>query len=112
MFLYWKKRGAYELETLPTDMVGLDYGMVERFSWNSATDMASDLDGRSGSLHTEGLRDEVSSPGGCVCPLCFPQPPQNYANILSADNLFPHREAAFLSFFFLLSFQTLPEFVL
>ncbi|KAL8198643.1 UNVERIFIED_CONTAM: hypothetical protein K2H54_019419 [Gekko kuhli] len=46
MFLYWKKRGAYELETLPTDLVGLDYGMVERFSWSSATDIASDLDGR------------------------------------------------------------------
>ncbi|KAJ6666158.1 hypothetical protein lerEdw1_001062 [Lerista edwardsae] len=43
MFLYWKKRGAYELETLPDDLTELDHATVERFSWNSAMDLTKDL---------------------------------------------------------------------
>ena len=51
MFLYWKKRGAYELETLPRDLTELDYGTVERFSWSSTLDMTQDpKEGRSGTL--------------------------------------------------------------
>lgn len=47
MFLYWKKRGAYELETLPTALRELEYGAVERFSWSSTLDIIEDLGGRS-----------------------------------------------------------------
>ncbi|NXM14621.1 PKHG5 protein, partial [Ploceus nigricollis] len=43
MFLYWKKRGAYELEALPPGLVGLEYGAVERFSWNSSLDVSEEL---------------------------------------------------------------------
>ncbi|CAM2104598.1 unnamed protein product [Caretta caretta] len=43
MFLYWKKRGAYELETLPTALKELEYGAVERFSWSSTLDITEDL---------------------------------------------------------------------
>ncbi|EMP25920.1 Polynucleotide 5'-hydroxyl-kinase NOL9 [Chelonia mydas] len=43
MFLYWKKRGAYELETLPTALRELEYGAVERFSWSSTLDITEDL---------------------------------------------------------------------
>ncbi|XP_028308081.1 pleckstrin homology domain-containing family G member 5 isoform X2 [Gouania willdenowi] len=40
MFLYWKKRGAYELETLP---LSLSHGGVERYSWSSSLDVIQDL---------------------------------------------------------------------
>ncbi|XP_030393409.1 pleckstrin homology domain-containing family G member 5 isoform X1 [Gopherus evgoodei] len=43
MFLYWKKRGTYELETLPTALRELEYGAVERFSWSSTLDITEDL---------------------------------------------------------------------
>ncbi|KAM4016662.1 pleckstrin homology domain-containing family G member 5 isoform 2-T2 [Anomaloglossus baeobatrachus] len=43
MFLYWKKRGAYELETLPTSLTELGYSAVERFSWSSSLDIIEDL---------------------------------------------------------------------
>lgn len=46
MFLYWKKRGAYELETLPTSLTELGYSAVERFSWSSSLDIIEDLAGR------------------------------------------------------------------
>ncbi|CAN8198617.1 unnamed protein product [Coccothraustes coccothraustes] len=43
MFLYWKKRGAYELEALPPGLAGLEYGAVERFSWSSSLDVSEEL---------------------------------------------------------------------
>ncbi|NWU61177.1 PKHG5 protein, partial [Pterocles burchelli] len=43
MFLYWRKRGAYELEALPAGLAGLDYGAVERFSWSSSLDIGEEL---------------------------------------------------------------------
>lgn len=46
MFLYWRKRGTYELETLPGDLTQLELGAVERFSWSSALDIIEDLEGR------------------------------------------------------------------
>lgn len=41
MFLYWKKRGAYELETLPSSMLG-----AEHYSWSSSLDVIHDLYGK------------------------------------------------------------------
>ncbi|NXW10679.1 PKHG5 protein, partial [Fregetta grallaria] len=43
MFLYWRKRGAYELEALPAGLAGLEYGAVERFSWSSSLDIREEL---------------------------------------------------------------------
>ncbi|NXW50051.1 PKHG5 protein, partial [Nyctiprogne leucopyga] len=43
MFLYWRKRGAYQLEALPVGMAGLEYGAVERFSWSSSLDISEEL---------------------------------------------------------------------
>ncbi|NXK05804.1 PKHG5 protein, partial [Herpetotheres cachinnans] len=43
MFLYWRKRGAYELEALPAGLAGLEYGAVERFSWSSSLDINEEL---------------------------------------------------------------------
>ncbi|NXG21463.1 PKHG5 protein, partial [Grallaria varia] len=43
MFLYWKKRGAYELEALPAGLEGLEYEAVERFSWSSSLDISEEL---------------------------------------------------------------------
>ncbi|NXK85504.1 PKHG5 protein, partial [Formicarius rufipectus] len=43
MFLYWKKRGAYELEALPPGLAGLEYEAVERFSWSSSLDISEEL---------------------------------------------------------------------
>ncbi|KAI4823425.1 hypothetical protein KUCAC02_012009 [Chaenocephalus aceratus] len=40
MFMYWKKRGAYELETLPPS---LTQGGTERYSWSSSLDVIHDL---------------------------------------------------------------------
>ncbi|NXV73950.1 PKHG5 protein, partial [Atlantisia rogersi] len=40
MFLYWRKRGAYELEALPHGLAGLEYGAAERFSWSSSLDVS------------------------------------------------------------------------
>ncbi|KAJ8258744.1 hypothetical protein COCON_G00177560 [Conger conger] len=45
MFLYWKKRGAYELETLPSSLAELG---AERYSWSSSLDVIHDLVG----IHT------------------------------------------------------------
>ncbi|XP_053942005.1 pleckstrin homology domain-containing family G member 5 isoform X2 [Cuculus canorus] len=45
MFLYWRKRGAYELEALPAGLATLPYGAVERFSWNSSLDVGEELTG-------------------------------------------------------------------
>ncbi|NWH25511.1 PKHG5 protein, partial [Grus americana] len=42
MFLYWRKRGAYELEALPAGLAGLEYGAVERFSWSSSLDISEE----------------------------------------------------------------------
>lgn len=68
MFLYWKKRGAYELEALPAGLAGLEYGAVERFSWSSSLDISEELGGR--------------WPGGCGGPAGCGQP-------RSAKNLQP-----------------------
>lgn len=46
MFLYWRKRGTYELEALPSDLAELELGTVERFSWSSTLDIIEDLRGR------------------------------------------------------------------
>lgn len=46
MFLYWKKRGAYELEALPPGLAGLECGAAERFSWSSGLDVSEELGGR------------------------------------------------------------------
>ncbi|NXC44422.1 PKHG5 protein, partial [Penelope pileata] len=43
MFLYWRKRGAYELGALPPALAGLECGAVERFSWSSSLDIAEEL---------------------------------------------------------------------
>ncbi|NXX82725.1 PKHG5 protein, partial [Urocolius indicus] len=43
MFLYWRKRGAYELEALPAGLAGLECGAVERFSWSSSLDVSDEL---------------------------------------------------------------------
>ncbi|NXJ92113.1 PKHG5 protein, partial [Corythaixoides concolor] len=43
MFLYWRRRGAYELEALPAGLAGLQYGAVERFSWSSSLDISEEL---------------------------------------------------------------------
>ncbi|NXY05010.1 PKHG5 protein, partial [Pteruthius melanotis] len=43
MFLYWRKRGAYELEALPPGLAGLEYGAVERFSWSSSLDVSEEF---------------------------------------------------------------------
>ncbi|XP_029578581.1 pleckstrin homology domain-containing family G member 5 isoform X4 [Salmo trutta] len=40
MFLYWKKRGAYELETLPSY---LTEQVAEHYSWSSSLDVIHDL---------------------------------------------------------------------
>lgn len=51
MFLYWKKRGAYELESLPPsfNQVG-----IERYSWSSSLDVIHDLCGKLGGGFREG----------------------------------------------------------
>ncbi|NWI66823.1 PKHG5 protein, partial [Todus mexicanus] len=43
MFLYWRKRGAYELEALPDGLAELECGVVERFSWSSSLDIGEEL---------------------------------------------------------------------
>ncbi|NXF30430.1 PKHG5 protein, partial [Nyctibius bracteatus] len=43
MFLYWRKRGAYELEAVPAGLATLEYGPVERFSWSSSLDVGKEL---------------------------------------------------------------------
>lgn len=55
MFLYWRKRGAYELEALPSALAELQLGAVERFSWSSTMDIIEDLGGRRGPTFPGGL---------------------------------------------------------
>lgn len=55
MFLYWRKRGAYELEALPSALAELELGAVERFSWSSTLDIIEDLGGRHGPTFLGGL---------------------------------------------------------
>lgn len=43
MFLYWKKRGAYELEALPPSFTQVG---IERYSWSSSLDVIYDLCGK------------------------------------------------------------------
>uniref|UniRef100_A0A9J7Z2V8 Pleckstrin homology domain containing, family G (with RhoGef domain) member 5b n=1 Tax=Cyprinus carpio carpio TaxID=630221 RepID=A0A9J7Z2V8_CYPCA len=40
MFLYWRKRGAYELETVPSSLTELG---AERYSWSSPLDIIYDV---------------------------------------------------------------------
>lgn len=40
MFLYWKKRGAYELEAPPPSLT------EERYSWSSSLDIIHNLCGK------------------------------------------------------------------
>uniref|UniRef100_A0AAQ5Y095 Pleckstrin homology domain containing, family G (with RhoGef domain) member 5b n=1 Tax=Amphiprion ocellaris TaxID=80972 RepID=A0AAQ5Y095_AMPOC len=40
MFLYWKKRGAYEVEALPSSLSQVG---IERYSWSSSLDVIHDL---------------------------------------------------------------------
>uniref|UniRef100_A0A8C2DU31 Pleckstrin homology domain containing, family G (with RhoGef domain) member 5b n=1 Tax=Cyprinus carpio TaxID=7962 RepID=A0A8C2DU31_CYPCA len=40
MFLYWRKRGAYELETVPSSLTELG---AERYSWSSPLDVIYDV---------------------------------------------------------------------
>lgn len=47
MFLYWKKRGAYELEALPPSLTQLG---IERYSWSSSLDAIHDLCGKLGGM--------------------------------------------------------------
>lgn len=55
MFLYWRKRGAYQLEALPGALAELELGAVERFSWSSSLDIIEDLGGRCGPTSPGGL---------------------------------------------------------
>ncbi|KAF7460328.1 Hypothetical predicted protein [Marmota monax] len=65
MFLYWRKRGAYELEALPGDLAELELGAVERFSWSSTLDIIEDLGGRAAAHSPRSCRwDGTSSPSG------------------------------------------------
>lgn len=68
MFLYWKKRGTYELEALPSDLAELELGAVERFSWSSTPDIIEDLGGRCGPTFPGGLS------GGCNTWSTWPPP--------------------------------------
>lgn len=74
MFLYWRKRGTYELETLPGDLAQLELGAVERFSWSSALDIIEDLGGRC-SHFPRGLGGGVGTwscwPKPAACFLCM-----------------------------------------
>ncbi|XP_070367335.1 pleckstrin homology domain-containing family G member 5 isoform X8 [Equus asinus] len=56
MFLYWKKRGAYELEALPGALAELELGAVERFSWSSTLDIIQDLGDDQSLAEERGLR--------------------------------------------------------
>ena len=47
MFLYWKKRGVYELEALPPSLTQVG---IERYSWSSSLDAIHDLCGKLGVL--------------------------------------------------------------
>lgn len=78
MFLYWRKRGTYELETLPGDLGQLELGSVERFSWSSALDIIEDLGGRcnhfpegSQEAWAPGLPDHSCWPKPAACLLCI-----------------------------------------
>ncbi|XP_060057334.1 pleckstrin homology domain-containing family G member 5 isoform X2 [Erinaceus europaeus] len=55
MFLYWKKRGAYELEALPRALAELELGAVERFSWSSTLDIIEDLEDKRSLAEEQGL---------------------------------------------------------
>lgn len=56
MFLYWKKRGAYELGALPPALAGMEYGAVERFSWSSSLDISEQLADEQCPAEEQGLR--------------------------------------------------------
>lgn len=43
MFMYWRKRGAYELEPLPSSLTQLG---MDRFSWSSSLEVIYDVHGK------------------------------------------------------------------
>uniref|UniRef100_A0A2K6JTT4 Pleckstrin homology and RhoGEF domain containing G5 n=1 Tax=Rhinopithecus bieti TaxID=61621 RepID=A0A2K6JTT4_RHIBE len=63
MFLYWRKRGTYELAALPSDLAELELGTVERFSWSSTLDIIEDLGDDQSPAEKKGLR--------CQNPACM-----------------------------------------
>lgn len=52
MFLYWKKRGAYELESLPA-LEEYDGSIAERYVWSSTLDILEELEDDERSLTEE-----------------------------------------------------------
>ncbi|XP_069730665.1 pleckstrin homology domain-containing family G member 5 isoform X2 [Phaenicophaeus curvirostris] len=82
MFLYWRKRGAYELEAVPAGLAALQCVAVERFSWSSSLDGGEELAGEPCPPEETELRcqhpdcasecsaDEVCIPTECRQPNC------------------------------------------
>lgn len=68
MFLYWKKRGAYELEALPASLTQVG---MERYSWSSSLDVIHDLCGKLGSRGVTWLRAGSVEAGQRVCFCLF-----------------------------------------
>ncbi|XP_015738006.1 pleckstrin homology domain-containing family G member 5 isoform X1 [Coturnix japonica] len=56
MFLYWKKRGAYELGAVPPVLAGMECGAVERFSWSSSLDISEQRADEQCPAEEQGLR--------------------------------------------------------
>ncbi|NXJ09671.1 PKHG5 protein, partial [Odontophorus gujanensis] len=56
MFLYWKKRGAYEVGAVPPALAGVEYGAVERFSWSSSLDVSEQQEDERCPAEERGLR--------------------------------------------------------
>lgn len=67
MFLYWKKRGAYELGALPPTLAGMEYGAVERFSWSSSLDISEQLAGTSRGWRAMAWRKPCTATEGPLC---------------------------------------------
>lgn len=67
MFLYWKKRGAYELGALPPALAGMEYGAVERFSWSSSLDISEQLAGTSWGWRAVAWRKPCTETEGLLC---------------------------------------------
>ncbi|XP_039612164.1 pleckstrin homology domain-containing family G member 5-like isoform X2 [Polypterus senegalus] len=65
MFLYWKKRGAYELQPLPTSVSVMESSDMEKYSWSSSLDITDLCDDR-------GLPEEKDPV--CEHPECTERP--------------------------------------
>lgn len=70
MFLYWRKRGAYELQALPSALAGLELGAGERFSWSSTLDIIEGLGGRCAPPSGRTVRrfPDLACPGASLWP--------------------------------------------